>query len=153
MKMADSCVFPRPFEYSYIDTIALSRHDLYLKAYEWFANNITNYNLGLQMQDSSIGKIVLPEIECTYGNRYRYTVTLDTKDGKYRIVFSDFYLKNDGSYAIERIPIDTVETFKMIYFGPGSKHDYWQAEKLHLRQESEMIYASLKAFIHKRDDF
>jgi len=105
------------------------------------------------MQDSTVGKIVLPDITCGYSPEYRYTITLDVKDGKYRMVFSDFYRKNDEPYAIKRIPIDTIESFKLIYLGPGTKHNYWQAEKLHLRQESETLFASLKSFIHKTDEF
>lgn len=153
MKIADTCTFPKPFEFSFIDTLPMDRHSIYSKAYEWFATNTTNYNRALQMQDSSIGKLVLPEIVSTYDRNYRYTIILNVKDGKYRISFNNFYRNNDEPYQIHQIPIDTIESFKMVYFGPGTKHTYWQSEKLHLRNEAETIFASLRVFVNKKDDF
>jgi len=105
------------------------------------------------MQDSTLGKFVLPAIVSAYDRAYRYTIVLDAREGKYRITFLDFYKENDEPYQNRRIPIDTIENLKMVYFGPGTKHNYWQAEKLHLQKESETLFALVKEYIRKNDDF
>ena len=152
MKIADTCSFPVPFAFTYIDTVSLNKHLIYSKVSEWFATNSTNYNKTRQMQDSSLGKIVLPDITSAYGADYRYTITVDAREGKYRIIFSDFYQLKDYPYQI-RTPIDSIEKSKGIYLGPGTKRQYWQAEKLHLQQETALIFSSLKGFVRKKDDF
>lgn len=145
-------VFPVPFTFVFIDTVSMDRHTLYGRCFQFMASNTSNLNAGMQMNDSASGRIVIPRLQSNYKSEYRYTVTVDVREGKYRVTFSDFYRENQvASYA--KIPFDTVAEMKMLYLGPGTKHQYWQAEKLHERDEAEAIFQAMRAFVHRRDDF
>lgn len=153
MAMADTCNFPKPFEFSFIDSIPLSRQQIFTKCAQWLATNMANYKTSAQMHDSLTGKIVIPDIISVYKNEYRYTLTIDVRDGKYRLVFNNFFQANTSVYYNKNVPFDTIAEMKMVYLGPGTKKQYWQAEKLHELQEIQNIRALMKAYVAKKDDF
>lgn len=154
MKIADTCLFPVPFEFYFIDSLSASKHEIYSKCVAWLATRMNSYKRGQEMSDSALGKIIIPSITPSINLDYRYTLTIDVKNNKYRCRFSDVYETRDAGFGLtQKIPFDTIENYKLIYFGPGNKHSYWQMERYNIRQEFQMLFADLCSFMRKSDDF
>lgn len=147
--VADTVIFPSPYQYAFIDTVSLSKKEIYSRCYQWMATNTTNYKLGLQMQDSSLGKIVVPGITSVYNSQYQYDLVIDARDGKYRCSFNSFIYKTD----YRATPFDSLATMKMLFMSDAGKRSFWQVEKFHEREEVESIFAQIKTFVRKKDDF
>lgn len=148
---ADTINFPKPFEFTFIDTVDIPKAQIYTKCFQYLATKVSNLNFGNQMHDSLSGKIVVPNMTSNYNEDYRYTLTIDVREGKYRCRFENFYCINYLNFG--KTSFDTIAELKFMYLGPGTKHQHWQVEKYHEREEAIQIFNDLKAYVGKRDDF
>jgi len=90
--------YPNPFEFTHIYCVAGSKNDLFLKANEWVTKTFVSVRDVIKTQDKEAGKIIakgaiktISELNFSLIISYtRYTMTIDVKDGKYRVVLSDF---------------------------------------------------------------
>jgi hypothetical protein len=149
-QMADTIAFPVPLQFTFIDTVNLPKTTLYGKCFQYLATKVSNMNLGSQMHDSLSGTIVIPNMTSNISASYRYTLTVDVREGKYRCRFTDFY---EADQISGHHLLDTVEREKGMFIGAGTRHQYWQVQKYWLREEVVKIFADMKAFVHKQDDF
>jgi len=87
-------------ELKIIDSLNLTRQELYLRARSFVAYNFKNSKNVIQMDDKEAGKIICkgsmtPLSKGTFGMTYKsnvdFTLTIDIKDGKYRAIISDLY--------------------------------------------------------------
>lgn len=145
---ADTTSFPSPFEFTFIDSSQLSKRELFSKVNTWIATIFKNVNLDV-VKDSVSGKIVIPRIRSAYSLESQYSLTIDTRDNKYRLVFNDFQTK--GMYDV-MVPIQVAENEKRAYIGVNKK-SYWNDQKLFLKEEAEAIFTSFKMYLVKKDDF
>lgn len=145
---ADTTAFPSPFEFTFIDSVGLTKEQLFSKVNLWIPTAFKNMNLDLA-KDSSAGKIVLPNIGSSYLNHYQYDMTIDVRNNKYRFVFNDYKMKN--SYGT-MIPIQVAENEKGFYIGT-SKKAFWNNEKLYLKEMAEALYNDFKKYLNAKDDF
>lgn len=88
----------------------LSKSDLYSNALEWFALKYNSANDVIQLKDESSGKIIGKGIfKIVYYTRdpsIHHTISIYTKDGRYKYVISDLsYKDNQGySFTLENFP-------------------------------------------------
>lgn len=105
-----AATYPNPFEFTLIDTIPLSKSELFVKASEWLAKSYNNSKAVIQYSDKEAGKIVgkalyqTPSLLSGLGGligdeTVDYTITIDVKEGKYKCVLSDFIHKGGEHYA------------------------------------------------------
>lgn len=149
--IADTTVFPQPFEYTRIDMVNLSKSKLFQKIHEWFATNMTNFSKAAQLNDSSSGKIIMADISSSE-YQIHYTLAVDVKDNKYRIKAQDFYYQTTDRIDM-KVPFYEVENKEMRGYIFSTKHDYWQLTKLNLRIEMFAIFDTIKKYILKEDSF
>ena len=92
--------YPSPFKMQHIDTVNGSKSDLYVKANQWLAKTFNSAKAVIQIQDKEAGKIIGKGAVITMAGVFnnveyvtRYTIFIDVKDNKYRIVISDCILE------------------------------------------------------------
>jgi hypothetical protein len=139
-RIADTMHFPSPFEFKYIDTVPLSKSALYNKCFQWISTITNNTKRGLQIQDSLIGKLVLTNVE-SGANRTSETITIDVKDGKYRLTVNNF------SQQVFPYDLDLYESIDSI---KDTKSLRW--DKYDIMQQNEAVVKSLKEYVRKKDD-
>lgn len=91
--------YPKPFQFVLVDSLSGSKDDLYVRANEWMAKVFVSSKDVIQMQDKEAGKIVGKAVIMVYTpsktkEEVGYTIAIDTKDGKYRCVLSNFIHKS-----------------------------------------------------------
>lgn len=98
------------FEFTVIDTLSDSKENIYSRAKIWLANTFVSSKAVIELDDRDNGKIIGRGV-LKYDSKYNliyisrniidFIVTVDVKEGKYRVVFSEFYFKanTDGGYV------------------------------------------------------
>jgi hypothetical protein len=135
--IADTMNFPDPFVFTYIDTISMNKATIYAKSCQWLFTTLGNTLKHAQTQDSLTGKIVVTDLEVA-----KYTtevMTIDVKDGKYRIMFDNckYDLKGAGY-----IPIFAIKDSKNT-----------RLKKYMVVQSNNLIINSFEEYIRRKDDF
>lgn len=82
--------YPVPFRFELIDTVAGSKNDLYVKAYEWMAKTFVSAKSVIQMQDKEAGKIIGRAVFSSAKGTTNYILAIDVKDGKYMASIEQF---------------------------------------------------------------
>ena len=101
-------IFPRDENGNiiYTDVISIdsvNSKDLYNRAHTWFANNFNSAKSVIQLEDKEVGKIIgkgyfVAGIEKSSAGVFKtpimvsvhFTVDIQTKDGRYKYLFTDF---------------------------------------------------------------
>lgn len=146
---ADTTKFPQPFEFVFVDSINLSKAELFSKVNTWLPTVFTNSNLAIT-KDTTAGKFVLARVTSRHSSDYTYNLTIDVRDNKYRLAFTNFIYQSSSEYSTP-YSLDETDKIRAIYF--GNKAAYWKDEKLHLMEEALFIYALAKISLNKKDDF
>jgi hypothetical protein len=91
------------FEFKVIDTVNASKQELYLRARQFVALNFKDSKSVIQMDDKDAGTIICKGVMKIYSKGFlgstvcsyiSFTMTINTKDNKYRCVLNDF--SHDG---------------------------------------------------------
>ena len=99
--------YPIPFQIEQIDTVAGTKDALFVKANEWVAKTFNSAKDVIQMHDKEAGKIIAKGIMETKGTIglisgsyfIKYTISIDVKDGRCKVKFSDFVLNETRCYT------------------------------------------------------
>lgn len=87
-------------EIKIIDSIPVTKQELYTRARAFIAYSFKNSKNVIQMDDKEAGKIICKgsmtppskgTFNMTYQNNVDFTLTIDVRDNKYRAVISDLY--------------------------------------------------------------
>lgn len=87
-------------EIKIVDSIPLSKQELYTRARAFIAYSFNNSKNVIQMDDKEAGKIICKgsmklsskgTFGFTYQNNVDFTLTIDVKNNKYRAIISDLY--------------------------------------------------------------
>jgi hypothetical protein len=85
---------------------SLTQEQLYLNAREWFARSFRSANDVIQMDDKDAGKLigkgnfVIPGGMYLADGRVRFTISVFTKEGRYKYEITDFvHIANDNTYS------------------------------------------------------
>lgn len=156
--------FPTPFKFTLIDTVELSKNEIYVKVFEWVAKKFNSANDVIQMQDKEAGKIIgkgnftVDGPKNGFGtplsiDRVKFTLTIDIKDGRYRCVISDMLHEagpskgrmsspSYGSLEAESVP-------KEMGF---SMQRRWDGIKSSAMADSKKLLRSLKKYVRSKND-
>jgi hypothetical protein len=150
-------------EIKIIDSIPVTKQELYIRARAFIAYSFKNSKNVIQMDDKEAGKIIckgsmtLPSkasVGITYQNNVDFTLTIDVRDNKYRAVISDLYHSGLGSQ--KEYAGGAIENEKPscgTFFIP--KKD-WEKIKEAIKKEAKSYLDSLKEAMLKEskpDDF
>jgi len=96
--------FPKPFQFTLIDTVACPKDKLYKRAMGWVVKTYNSANEVIQLHDKDDGKIVLKAImkipvTTVDFETVNYTMTIEVKDNKYRCTIGDLY-HSGGTYDV-----------------------------------------------------
>ncbi|MBD3609919.1 MAG: DUF4468 domain-containing protein [Gammaproteobacteria bacterium] len=83
---------PEYSETTYIIPSTGSKADLYKRSHQWAAETFTGKHQAINYADETSGKIIvagLGTVTDVVTRYYRYTLTIDTKDDKARMIFKD----------------------------------------------------------------
>lgn len=158
--------FPSPFEYKYVDSVAGSKNEIYLKAYEWIAKSFNSAKDVIEMNDKESGKIILKsELPChltnynsTVNDYVSFTLSIDAKDGRYRCVFSQFYHYGGTYQAVmakqpTKMPnlgsLDNEEAKKNSFGGVDNERFYYV--KLETEKKVKELHKLLKNHMKSKD--
>lgn len=158
--------YPNPFEFQKVDTIDGTKDQLFVKANEWVAQSFNDAKSVIQMHDKEAGKIIAKGVMQSTssmgamigsGTYYiSYTLSITTKDGRYKIVLSDFRLTEEYITAASG-PNSTLK-FNVLLSGedrPSTVYPKaWANLKGDCYRQSKMLIKSLKeAMNSKAQDF
>jgi hypothetical protein len=121
-------------KYQYREVVMVSgsstKDQLFDKARQWFVSNYKDASEVLQVQDKESGTLVgkgIFTVNFQGGQRKVFhTVSIDCKDGKYRVTITDFMLKFSSVY--------TEKSFEML-----TKNDFWGLDKLYAATDSKVL--------------
>lgn len=124
------------YQYREVVTVnGVTKDQLFDKARQWFVSNYKDASEVLQVQDKESGTLVgkgLFTVNFQGGQRKVFhTVSIDCKDGKYRVTITDFMLKFSSVY--------TEKQFELL-----TKSDFWGLHKLYTATDAKVI-ESLKS--------
>jgi hypothetical protein len=100
--------YSNTFTFDMVDTANLSKQEIFKRANEWFALSFKDSKSVISYSDKDAGEIIgkgnliAPDLHVPImGNqpsdeRVNFTITINVKDGKYKILLSDFY--HEGYY-------------------------------------------------------
>lgn len=145
---ADTSHFPSPFEFTFIDSSNYSKQELFSKINTWLPTVFTNSNIAIT-KDSASGRFVLARVQSSHSSDYTYNLTIDVKNNKYRLAFTNYTYKANEYYTYSMNETDKI---KIMVIG-SNKNSYWKNEKLYLMEDAESIFYSAKSYIEKKDDF
>lgn len=121
----------RKYQYREVVTVnGATKDQLFDKARQWFVSNYKDASEVLQVQDKESGTLVgkgLFIVNFQGGPRKVFhTVSIDCKDGKYRVTITDFMLKFSPAY--------TEKSFELL-----TKNDFWGLDKLYAATDSKVL--------------
>lgn len=91
-----------------IEMDSMKRATLYANSLEWFSKTFKSANEVIQMKDAETGKVIGEGILSTklkslgitvYGNTW-VTISINSKDGKYKYEFTDIHFKYDNGNTL-----------------------------------------------------
>lgn len=87
--------FPKPFQFTLIDTVSCPKDKLYTRALTWVVKTYNSAKDVIQLNDKDDGKLILKaimQIPVARGGyeTVDYTMTIDVKDNKYRCTITGF---------------------------------------------------------------
>ncbi|MFH1001137.1 MAG: DUF4468 domain-containing protein [Bacteroidota bacterium] len=138
-----------------IKTDSLDKEDLYSVIYEWFASSYNSSNDIIQMADKENGIIIgqgkIKYVPIKYGyicysGYIDYTVRVDIKDKRYRIVLSNFYLKNHGTQNCQLGLITDAKNFSEKGIHKNHQNETWQDIQNKITAFSNIIFLSLESY-------
>lgn len=153
--------FPSPFKFTLIDSVKGTKDELYVKAHSWMAKTFNSANAVIQMQDKEAGKLIgkalFSDIKGQNGlccEIINYTVTIDVKEGRYRVIFSDFYDDHNTGSAIGGYGSLDQQEIK------ANKGNYvyrfynklWDKIKINTQQKSNILMSDIKIYMHLNSD-
>ncbi|WP_198175033.1 DUF4468 domain-containing protein [Spirosoma arboris] len=124
------------------------KDELYKRGRKWFVKTYNSANQVLQVNDPSTGELtgkgIFPIVESYIGTAHTYPVrhllAVDIKEGKYRIVLTDFVIEEKGeSINVEKIPTVGRKWIDKFY--------------TKVNTEAEALVASLQKALATADDF
>lgn len=85
---------------SVVDVPGVLKDDLYVKVNSWFVETFNSAESVIEYQDKEAGKVmgkyVFNYSEGAYSYSVKQTISIDVKDGKYRLVITDPYFLPTG---------------------------------------------------------
>jgi hypothetical protein len=85
-----------------IYTVELSRNDIYDRSLEWCARKLASVNDDIVVRDREKGKIIgkatgkySEYFDFLVDRQFSYTITIDIKEGRYRVTFDNFVVYYD----------------------------------------------------------
>ncbi|MGE7777750.1 DUF4468 domain-containing protein [Chitinophaga sp. NPDC101104] len=85
--------YPTPFEFTLTETSADKKDELFVRAFEWVSKSYGSAKAVVDMHDKEAGKIIGKAMmsfpKSPFGT-IAYVMSIDVRDGKYRMVISDF---------------------------------------------------------------
>lgn len=91
------------------EDFGLSKSEIYTKSLQWLAKTFTDSKEVIEFQDEEVGKIIgrgmssvifNPTLIAPININIQYTLTIDIKENKLRITFSNFYSHDVGGGSI-----------------------------------------------------
>lgn len=134
--IADTMNFPDPFVFTYIDTITLNKAAIYSKSSQWLATTMGRTQKHLQTQDPLTGKIIVTNLEVAKNTTE--TLTIDVKDGKYRLTFDNCKYEVRSGY----LPISAMKD-----------SENTRLKKYSIVQFNNATVNSYKEYLRRKDDF
>lgn len=135
------------YQYREVLKAEASKDDLYSRARQWFVVNYKDASEVLQIQDKESGLLVgkgFLTVNFQGGQRKVYhTITIECKEGRYRLTITDFTLKFSSAYS--------EKPFELL-----SKNDFWGLDKLYSATNSkidETIKSIVTVMQSKTDDW
>jgi Domain of unknown function (DUF4468) with TBP-like fold len=161
-------------KYSYVDSTSLNKIKLYKSVRVWIAKEFDDANKTIKMDDKDLSKIICKGTIPIEGRKpalaaasiddeyVSFTLTVDIKDRKYRIVFDELFHRNSW-YPSERGYVgggdlcnDKPQKIKGSLLGNWElKDSRWQKIKEKVATVFDGIYKELKTEINKssKDEF
>lgn len=154
--------YPNPFQIERIDTASGLKNDLFIKSNEWLAKTLNSAKDVIQMQDKEAGKLIAKGIMKSQqspglgsANFYiNYTLTIDTKDRKYRIILSDFFLENavfispDGTHHLYSYGV----SLNQKEFTINMTNKYWNNIKGDAFKQSQILCKNFNEAMNLKND-
>src|SRR5579862_366862 len=102
--VADTTHFPRPFEFTFVDSVKESKIQIYRRGKEYFAKSLSNIRAGEVLKDSVAGKIVIHYIKgATYYDEENYfDLQFDCKDELVKLRLNN-YTNHDESFGLRSL--------------------------------------------------
>ena len=132
---------------------SISKPEIFTKVNEWIALNFVSTKDVVQFSDKENGKIILKGIIHAFcGKRHeefggwKFVLTIDIKDNKYRYVFTDFYH--------ERPPTQeggSVENLKPACGGLHMFQSAWTTSKYFLFTDVTALISSMKKYVSEKN--
>lgn len=166
--------YPNPFEFTLIDTLEATQSDLYVRAHEWMAKSYGSSKAVIEMQDKEAGKLIgkaiaiLPRSKVKFvydyadGGDINYTISIDARDNRYRVVISNishnkytYYLGSHlytspgyGNLSNKFVPVKdpATQTIK-----PSKEERYYEIKNYCMYYFTETLN-SIKNYIHNNPD-
>ena len=91
------------------DNLELNKSDIYIKSLQWLAKSFVDSKEVIEFQDENTGKIIgkgmssvifNPTLIAPININIQYTLTIEIKDNKARITYSNFYSEDVGGGQI-----------------------------------------------------
>lgn len=152
--------YPSPFQYRMIDSLDLSKDEIFTRARSWVSINFNSAQHVLQMDDRMAGKIVgkgmiespaYNMIGMAAGSAYvEFTISIDIKDNKYRVQLFD-YVQEKGS-DIKSPSGGSLNDDKPDGGYMNYNKKTWEKVKETANKQSIAMLASLKEYIHKNEE-
>ena len=153
--------YPSPFKIEVIDSLPGSKNELFVKANEWVAKTFVDAKEVIQMSDKDAGRIIAKGVMETYtkvgatkGKYYtKYTMEIDVKDSKARIIFSDFItyecIVNNGHNPSINYSLDNIDHPKS---GMSYGDKMWRDIKDYCLTQSNILTTSFIATMKNKND-
>jgi hypothetical protein len=159
------------FEFTKIDSIPASKNELYIRAKTWMSNFYRSSKSVIEMDDKDagriIGKAVIPweyvflHEGCT--TYIHYTITIDVRENKVRLVLSDFYhegckkIIRNGDVGISDGGSLNQDEEPWRYAMKKRKQKWWDDIKATAKSKAESLMYSfgeeMRKSINKSEDF
>lgn len=147
---------PDPFEYKVIDSVSNAQQsELYIRANKWMIKQVNaSRKSEIQLQDSETGQIIgkmtiqVPNLNHMSGIDYvTFSIFIDVKDEKYRIVCS--------GYAHEKGTSLNDKTIKLKFGMSNSANDNWKRIRKSAHEQTQELLADFNNAMNTRhtDDF
>lgn len=129
-----------------------SKDDLYVRAREWFAKTYKSSQDVIQMDDKSAGKIIGKGSSIGYYNilltpmeyYLNYTISVTTKDGRYRYEISPFIIKSTPSKYSAGYSTPAEGHYEIYKKGKGSGYGVAKKVVPHINEIATELITSLK---------
>lgn len=120
----------KKYQYREVVTVnGATKDQLFDNARQWFVSNYKDASQVLQIQDKESGTLVgkgMFMVNFQNGSRkVLHTVSIDCKDGRYRVTITDFMLKFSSSYSEKQFELLT-------------KNDFWGLDKLYAATDAKV---------------